>query len=694
MAVWTKLFYQYRSAIVPIAIVACLAVIVVPLPPWMLDMLLAGNVALAVLILLTTIYVGSPLEFNIFPAMLLATTLSRLVLNIASTRLILTRDPSAGASSAGHVIEAFGAFVTGDRIEVGIILFVMIFLINFIVITKGATRIGEVAARFALDGMPGRQMAIDADLNAGAIDENEARRRRDEVTRQADFYGAMDGAGKFVRGDAIAGIAITLLNLVGGLYMGTMVFGMSIPKSAEVYCKLTIGDGLVSQVPAFLISLAAALLTTRSTQKSDFSNEFLRQIFAKPAPLIVSGVFLCLMIFASLPVIPMLTMGGGCIGLAMLLQRQQKNEAANAQQKQHDAELLQKVPAERKVEEFLDVDPLRLELGSALIVLADPQRGGDLMKRISNVRAALASELGILLPMVRIKDRMSLPSHQYELSLLGSRIATGSLFPGRLLAIDRSGMRNPLDGQETIDPVFGKRAYWIEPSLRPIAESAGFHVIECGTALALHVQETARRHADELLTREVTKQLVAQLKKNHATVVDELIPDILKLSEVQHVLQNLLREDVPIRPLNTILEALGDCAQRSKDPTALTEAVRQRLARTLSQRHRDAQNVLRVITLDPALEEWITQAIDALESSSRRRLPPATIQTLCHRMSEQLRRLDARGVPRVVLVSPRIRPALRELIHDSLPDVHVLSYLEISKDTQIESLGMVEQRAG
>ncbi|MFN9605199.1 MAG: FHIPEP family type III secretion protein, partial [Planctomycetota bacterium] len=313
MGAWTQLFYRYRDAIVPVSIIACIVVILMPLPTGLLDILLSANVALAVIILLTTIYVGSPLEFNIFPAMLVATTLSRLVLNLATTRLILTRDGSAGAGTAGRVIEAFGEFVAGDRIEVGLILFVIIFLINFIVITKGATRIGEVAARFALDGMPGRQMAIDADLAAGAIDEKEAQRRREEVTRQADFYGAMDGASKFVRGDAIAGIAITFINLVGGLYMGYMYFDMTIAESAQVYSKLTIGDGLVSQVPAFLISLAAALLTTRSTQKSDFSGEFIRQIFAKPPALVVAGIFWCLLVFSKLPALPMLTMGGGCL---------------------------------------------------------------------------------------------------------------------------------------------------------------------------------------------------------------------------------------------------------------------------------------------------------------------------------------------------------------------------------------------
>jgi len=693
MSPWTKLFYQYRDAIVPVSIIACIVVIMVPLPPWLLDLLLSANIAIAVVILLTTIYVGSPLEFNIFPAMLVATTLSRLVLNLATTRLILTRDGSAGPSAAGHVIEAFGAFVTGDRLEVGIILFIIIFLINFIVITKGATRIGEVAARFALDGMPGRQMAIDADLSAGAIDEKEAQRRREEVTRQADFYGAMDGASKFVRGDAIAGIAITVLNLIGGLYMGYMYFGMTIAQSAHVYSKLTIGDGLVSQVPAFLISLAAALLTTRSTQKSDFSGEFIRQIFSKPPALIVSGVFLCLMVFTKLPALPMLTMGGGCIGLALLLQKQTRDEEKMVSKRKLDAEQLQKAPAEKKVEDYLEVDPLRLELGARLIVLADPNRGGDLMKRISTVRATLASEMGVLLPMVRIKDRMSLPEYSYELSMAGNRIASGTLRPDRLLAIDKGLTLGTIEGEETTDPAFGRKAYWIEPRNRQQAEMYGFHVVECGSVLATHVQETARRHADELLTRDVTKQLIDQLKKTSSTVVDELIPGVMKLSDVQQVLQTLLKEDIPIRQLGMILETLGDYAHRIKDPLWLTEYVRHRMARTISHRYRDETGTLRVITLDPAMEDRIAAGTEQSDRGVFIRMSPEAVSKTCSRIADQLKKLDALGRPRCVLVSPKIRVALRQITQESISDLRVLSYNEIARDTTIESVGMVSDQA-
>ena len=689
MDIFTRLFFKHRHAIVPIGIIACLVVILVPLPPYLLDILLSANIAIAVVVLLTTIYIDAPLEFNIFPAMLVATTLSRLVLNLATTRLILTRTGTEGLDAAGEVIRAFGEFVSGDSLEVGIILFVIIFLINFIVITKGATRIGEVAARFALDGMPGRQMAIDADLSAGAIDEKEAQKRREEITRQADFYGSMDGASKFVRGDAIAGIAITMLNLVGGLYMGYMYSGMTLMEAANVYAKLTIGDGLVSQVPAFLISLAAALLTTRSTQKSEFSGEFLRQIFSRPQALIVSGVFLLLLTFTQLPTMPMITMGGGCIGIALLMQRQKRQTDTIATKKQTDADNTKKAPAEKKVEDYLEVDPLRLELGAKLIVLADPNRGGDLMKRISTVRATLASEMGILLPMVRIKDRMSLPEYTYELDMSGNRIASGTLRPDRLLAIDSGLTLGQIQGDETTDPAFGKRAFWIDPKNRQQAEIYGYQVVECGAVLATHVQETARKHADELLTREVAKQLVEQLKKTSATVVDELVPGVMKLAEVQQVLQNLLREDIPIRQLGIIFETLGDFAHRIKDPIWLTEYVRHRLARTISHRYRDPAGVLRVITLDPAMEDRVAAGTEQTDRGIFIRMSPDVIAKTCSKISDHIKKLDAMGKPRCVLVSPKIRVALRQITQESMPDLRILSYNEISRDTSIESVAMV-----
>ena len=690
MGAWMRAISKYKDAVVPIGIIGCLVVILVPLPPALLDILLSANIAIGVIVLLTTIFIQSPLEFNIFPAMLVATTLSRLVLNLATTRLVLTRTGDEGLDAAGDVIRAFGVFVSGDSIEVGIILFVIIFLINFIVITKGASRIGEVAARFALDGMPGRQMAVDADLSAGAIDEKEAQRRREEITQQADFYGAMDGASKFVRGDAIAGIAITFINLFGGLYMGYMYADMTLTEAAQVYSKLTIGDGLVSQVPAFLISLAAALLTTRSTQKSNFSGQFLGQIFSRPEALIISGVFLLLLIFTALPTLPMLTMGVGCIALAVVMKRQAKQLATETTAKEKAATSATKeAPPEKKAEDFLEVDAMRLELGAKLIALADPNRGGDLMKRISTVRATLASEMGILLPMLRIKDRMSLPEYSYELSMNGNKIAQGSLRTDRLLAIDSGLTLGPIAGDETTEPAFGKKAFWIDSRQRQQAEIYGYQVAECAAVLATHVQETARQHAEELLTREVTKQLIEQLKKGSPTIVEELIPGLMKLSEVQQVLQNLLREDVPIRQLGVILETLGDFAHRVKDPIWLTEYVRHRLARTISHRYRDSAGIIKVVTLDPAMEDRITAGSEQTERGIFLRMSPETINKTCQRIAEHLKKLEQQSRPLCVLVSPKIRVPLRQMTQENLPHVRILSYNEISRDTNVESVSMV-----
>ena len=679
--------FKFRDLLFPVGIMCCIVVILVPLPPILMDLCLSFNIAISVVVLLTTISVSSPLEFNVFPTLLVATTLGRLVLNIATTRLILTGTDKGDLNSAGEVIRAFGEFVAGDRLEVGIILFIIIFIINFVVITKGATRVGEVAARFALDGMPGRQMAIDADLSAGAINEKEAQRRREDLTRQADFYGAMDGASKFVRGDAIAGIIITLINIIGGLYIGTMYAGMTISEAATIFTKLTIGDGLVSQVPSFLISLAAALLTTRSTQKSNLSTDFLGQIFSHPTALMVSGGFLLLLMTTQLPTFPLLTMGGGCIALAVMMQRDQKSKTirAAAEQKVTDTP---PPPPEKKVEEYLDVDPIRLELGARLIVLADTNRGGDLMKRIATVRATLATEMGVLLPMVRIKDKMSLPQFEYEVQMTGNKVATGMLRPDRLMAIDTGMTTGNLIGDETIDPAFGKRAFWIEPAHRQQAEMYGYRVVEAGAVLATHIQEVARNHADELLTRDVTKQLIDQLRKNSPTVVDELIPSVLKLSEVQQVLQNLLREDVPIRQLGAILETLGDYAGRIKDPIWLTEYTRHRLARTISHRYRDQRGVLHVATMDPAMEDRIAAGVEHNDRGLFVRMSPAAVTQTCNQIAKAMQRLDQLGHTRVLLVSPKIRAAVRQITSDHLPDLRVLSYNEVTRDTNTESVAM------
>ncbi|MGW8256556.1 MAG: flagellar biosynthesis protein FlhA, partial [Thermoguttaceae bacterium] len=553
---------RFQDLILPVGIITSVLVIMIPLPSWLMDLLLSTNITIAVLVLLTTVFVRTPLEFSIFPSLLLATTLFRLVLNVATTRLILSGASTEGLWAAGGVVKTFGEFVARNNIVVGIIIFAIIVVIQFVVITKGATRISEVAARFALDGMPGRQMAIDADLNAGIIDEREAQRRRNDITRQADFFGAMDGASKFVRGDAIAGIVITLINIIGGLFIGIVESGMSLTQAGEIFTKLTIGDGLVTQVPAFLISLAAGLLVTRSSQESDLPSDFLKQLFSRPQALAVAGGFLGVLIFTSLPRIPLIAIGGACVGLALTITRRESQTAAEAKAKKLAETAKQ---SEERVEDFLTIDPMEIEIGVGLIRLADPKRGGDLLERVQRVRQNMASDIGIILPKVRIRDNMRLEQNQYRIKIADMVVADGTVYPGMSLALDSRMTTGKIQGVETKDPAFGTPAVWIEPGAREQAEMLGYTVVEPGSVIATHLTETVRKNADEILTRDATKHLIDELKRTSPTVVDELIPSGMKLTEVQQILQMLLRESVSIRQLGPILEVLGDYASRIKD---------------------------------------------------------------------------------------------------------------------------------
>ncbi len=677
-------WYEY---ILPIGIITSVLVILVPLPLMLMDLLLSANITISVIILLTTIYVKTPLEFSIFPSLLLVTTLSRLVLNVASTRLILTRAGTDNLDAAGGVIRSFGDFVAGDRVVVGIIIFTIIVTIQFLVITKGATRISEVAARFALDGMPGRQMAIDADLNAGVIDEVEAQQRRDEITQQADFYGAMDGASKFVRGDAIAGIVITMINVVGGLFIGMVESGMSFVEAGQLFTKLTIGDGLASQVPAFLISLAAGLLVTRSTQSINMPKEFIRQIFSRPEAMVVAGAFLGALIFTKLPAIPLLALGGGCFSMAILL-KQQAKECAAEQKAVEEAEASPVI--EERIEDYLTVDPMELEIGVGLIRLADPSRGGDLLPRITGVRQSVAADIGIVLPKIRIRDNMQLDEHAYRIKISNNPVANGAVRPDHILAMDSGMTSGSLPGEETKDPAFQQRAIWIEHGLRDRAEMLGYSPVDPAAVVATHLQEVVRRHADELLTRDATKHLMEELKKTSPAVVDELIPGMMKLAEVQQVLQILLREEVPIRQLATILETLGDYAPRTKDPVWLAEYCRHRLARTLCSRLADDQNAIHVVTLDPALEDRINAGIEHNERGLFVRMSPPAIDTTCELIAEQLQVLTRENQIPILLVSPQTRPGLRQITSANLPQLHILSYNEITRDIRIESHGIVQ----
>ncbi|MFO7906724.1 MAG: flagellar biosynthesis protein FlhA [Planctomycetota bacterium] len=679
---------RWKDLILPIGIIASILVILIPLPLFVMDVLLATNITVAVIVLLTTVYVKTPLEFSIFPSLLLATTLGRLVLNVASTRLILTRAETDQMAAAGEVISSFGEFVAGDKLVVGLIIFVIIIVIQFLVITKGATRISEVAARFALDGMPGRQMAIDADLNAGAIDEKQAQQRRAEITQQADFYGAMDGASKFVRGDAIAGIIITLVNIVGGLIIGVFEAKMGIVDSAALFTKLTIGDGLVSQVPAFLISLAAGLLVTRSTEHSNMPVEFVQQIFSRPQALAVAGGFLFILVFTSLPAIPLLTLGTGCGVLAVMLSREKRRTAAE-NDAAAEAEAAASRKPEERIEDYLAVDPMEIEIGVGLIRLADPNRGGDLLPRITGVRQAVASDIGIVLPKVRIRDNMRLKENEYRIKIANNSVASGVAYPDKFLAMDSGMTTGKVPGEETRDPAFQQPAVWVEQGMRDRAEMLGYTPVDAAAVLATHLQEVVRKHADELLTRDATKHLIDELRQVSPTVVDELIPNTMRLGDVQQVLQLLLREQVPIRQLGIILETLGDHAGRTKDPVWLTEYVRHRLARTLCTRYRDSENRLFVVTLDPALEERIAAGIEQNERGLFIRMSPQAVETTCSLIAQGMTKLTQEHHPPVLLVSPRIRPGLKQITAANLPNLHILSYNEVTRDTRIEAVGIV-----
>ncbi|NLF71301.1 MAG: flagellar biosynthesis protein FlhA [Candidatus Anammoximicrobium sp.] len=678
---------RWQNLVLPVGIIVCLLVLIVPLPAGLLDFLLAANIAAAVIILLTTLAVKTPLEFSVFPSLLLVTTLSRLVLNVASTRLILTAAPTQQLDAAGQVIRAFGEFVAGNHTVAGLVIFSIIVVIQFVVITKGTGRISEVAARFTLDGMPGRQMAIDADLNAGLIDNLEAQRRRQEIVQQADFYGAMDGASKFVRGDAVAGLMITLINIVGGLFVGVVQGGLTLAEAGQVFTRLTIGDGLVAQVPALLISVAAGLLATRSSQSLDLPDQFLQQLFSRPQVLAVAAGFLGLLVFTRLPALPLLTIGAGCAGLAYLLGR--PDERQTAPEKAEPAADEAPKAVEKRIEDYLAVDPLELEIGVGLIRLADPKRGGDLLNQITEVRRLLAVELGVVLPKVRIRDNLRLERRGYRIKVAGNPVAEGSVHPDKVLLLTADGETSESPGEPACDPATGRRGRWIAPDRLDLAQPQRATIIEPTAAITRHLGQVVRKHAAELLTRELVKHLIDELRKTSPAVVEELVPGLMRLGEVQQVLQQLLREEVPIRPLETILEALGDHAAHSRDPLTLTELVRRRLGRTLSARYRDPQRRLRAVVLDPPLEDRILAGIQHHEQGLSIRLSAQTVQRLCERIDREVAGLLRRGYPPVVLVSPEIRAGLKQMTAARLPHLVVLSFDEITPDTIVDPVNAV-----
>lgn len=682
--------------VLPVLMVLSLLVVVVPVPPAILDLLLAANLTSALILLLATLFVARPVDFSAFPSLLLLTTLSRLVLNIASTRLVLTRAASHGTSAAGEVIHTFARFVAQDQVAVGLILFAILVVVQFVVVTKGATRLSEVAARFALDGMPGRQMAVDSDLNSGLITAEEARHRRAEITAQADFYAAMDGAGKFVRGDALAGILITLVNLIGGILVGVIQYRMAPQRAVEVFALLTIGDGLVTQIPSFLIGLSAALLATRSSSASNLSRDIIGQTFQEPVALYLGSAATIALAFTGLPMIPMLVLGAGCAIAGENLRRQRIRVEQERTRAAAARSAASSTPAAKPVtrpEDQLAIEPVELELGFRLIRLANTEAGGDLMERITQLRKRIAQELGILLPKVKIRDSLRLLDRGYQIKLRGVVVAKGEARVDGLLAIDTGRTHGEISGTASQDPVSGRPARWIESSLAEQARELGFKIAEPAQVLIGHLEDVVRTHADELLTREHVHQLIDNLRQTSPRVIDELIPELLKPSHVHQVLGNLLREQVPVRDLETILETLGDYAERTKDVTILTEYARHSLSRVICQPLRDSRGTIHCITLDPALEDVLTNSFEFSERGLIVKLTPQITDGVCHELTRQVQKLSREGLPMVVVCGPRVRQILKHISSTPLPRLNVLSLNEIPRDTTIKSVGQVPLNA-
>lgn len=686
---WSRL----TGVVLPITIVGAILVLIIPVPPLVLDLLLSANVTLAVIVLLTTLAIRTPQEFSAFPTILLTTTLTRLVLNVATARLILTRGGVDRLDAAGGVIRAFGEFVAGDEVVVGAILFLILVVIQFVVITKGATRISEVAARFMLDGLPGRQMAIDADLHAGVIDQYEAHRRRDAVYRQADFFGAMDGAGKFVRGDAVAGVIITFVNIGAGLYLGIVNHGMGLAEAVNVFTKLTIGDGLVSQVPAFLISLAAGLIVTRSSSDTDLGHDVTEQLLGRPEVLAVSAAFLVVLVaFTALPKVPLLTLAG-VLGATAAVKATRgvegRDEPGPATSGVEMAPAASTEPAPVRMEDLLHVDPLELEIGYRLIALAEPTRGGDLLDRLRTIRHRVARDLGLIVPQVRIRDEIGLGPHEYRLKIRGTAVGQGVAYSGRLLAVPPAGLVTRPDGRDGVDPVTGQPAVWIHADGREVAELAGCRVLEASAVVAGHFGEIVLGHADELMTREQVGRLLDRARTTSPALVDEVVPGLLRAGELQRVLQNLLRERVSIRDLETILETLAVHAGKTKDADVLTEHVRSGLARRITEGYRGPDGRLRVVTLSRALDARLSEAGVLSETRPDAALGADATRSIVRAVARAVGPLIEAGYPPIVLGSAEVRPVLKDLTHADLPRLVVLSQREIPRDTPVESLGTV-----
>lgn len=664
-------------------VIGIVLMMILPIPIWLLDLLLIINISVALIILLVAMNTKEALDFSIFPSLLLITTLFRVALNISTTKLILSE------ANAGEVVATFGSWIANGEIAVGFIVFLILIVVQFIVITKGSERVAEVAARFTLDAMPGKQMSIDADLNAGLINEQQARERRRKIEREADFYGAMDGASKFVKGDAIASIIILLINLIGGFIIGISIHGMSFPEAMSTYSILTIGDGLVSQIPALLISTSAGLIVTRASSEGNLAEDLTGQLFSYPRLLyIVSGTVLLLGLFTP---IHFITTAPIALVLFIAARRMQNNldrKQVEVEQMEEEQQI-EEVRSPESVINLLQVDPIEFEFGYGLIPLADTQQGGDLLDRIIMIRRQCALELGLVVPVIRIRDNIQLKPNEYVIKIKGNAVGGGELLLNHYLAMSPGYEDDSVTGIETTEPAFGLPALWIDEATKERADLAGYTVVDPPSVVATHLTELIKRHAHELLGRQETKALVDNIKESYPVLVDELIPSVLTIGEVQKVLAKLLREKISIRDMVTILETLADYGHYSKDPDVLTEYVRQALSRQITQQFAQDGEAMKVITVGPQLEKKIAESVQQSEQGAYLAMDPVSTQNVFQKLSEQVNRIIQMGQQPVLLTSPAIRMYLRQVIERGMQDIPVLSYSELEPNVEIQSVGVV-----
>ena len=669
------------SDMVAIAIVAIVMLIVVPVPTFLLDILLTLNISLSLVIFLLSMYIKEPLQFSIFPTMLLITTLFRLSLNFSTTRLIL------GKGYAGEVVNAFGNFVTGSNAIVGFIMFLILIVVQYMVITKGSERVAEVSARFTLDAMPGKQMAIDADLNSGLINEFEAKDRRKKIQREADFYGAMDGASKFVKGDAIAGIIITVINITAGFAIGMLQMGLGFSEALSKFTILTIGDGLVSQIPALLISIAAGMVVTRAASESNLGTDIISQLLAEPKVLYITAGTLFLLAFTGLPMIPNIILASFLAFMGYSLQRTIKSAAKDEEIKAQDIEV-EEIRKPENVMTLLQVDPIELEFGYGIIPLADASQGGDLLDRVVMIRRQCALDLGVIVPVIRLRDNIQLRPNEYVIKIKGIEVASGELMFDNFLAMNPGTADGELEGIKTTEPAFGLPAVWINENQKERAEMMGYTVVDPPSVIATHLTEIIKNHAHELLGRQDVQKLIDNIKESYPALVDDVIPKMLSIGDVQKVLANLLKEGVSIRDMVTIMETLADYAPMTKETDMLTEYVRQSMKRNITKRFIFDKHA-KVITLDAGLEQVIMDSVQQTEYGSFLNLDPSSAQRIINNLLKEVQKLNSMGEQPIILASPVVRLYFKRMIDQVAPGLVVLSYNELDPSVEVQSVGVV-----